>query len=409
MPVAPSSTGHLRLLRSPGVPGVVLPSVLARLPVGMTTVLLVLLVQQRTGSYRVAGLAVALNSLAFAAVSPWYGRLADRGHAALVIAAAGVLQVPAMAGLLLSAGSGSSAWAVVLWAAAVGGASPPVAAITRALWPRLLDDTRLHPVAYNLEAVLVDLLYVLGPLLAGLAYATAGAAAGLAVASGAVLVGSIGLACSPAIRGYKQQPGPAPTGHVLAEPALRSLLAACALLSVAYVMLEVLIPAFAVEHHAPAAGGLLVAVWAVASVLGGMAYMRRDWRSALTRRLVVLVAANAGGFAALALAHGVWQLAVLLCLGGVLMAPATSVEYELVGRLTQAGRATEAFAWFGTAAYGAGGIGGVLAGVLVRPLGTDGAFLVPGAFALLAVVPAWWLHRMPHGAEHRPASADGER
>jgi len=397
MPVDRSSTAPLRLLRHPGVPSVVLPSVLARLPVGMTTVLLVLLVQQRTGSYRVAGLAVALNSLAFALLSPWYGRLADRGHASAVIAVVGLLQPLAMAGLLLTsgaAGAGGPAWAVVLWAAVVGAASPPVSSITRGLWPRLLDDSRLHPAAYSLEAVLVDVLYVLGPLLAGLVYATAGAAAGLAVASAGALVGSLGLARSPAIRGFRRDPDPAPTRHVLVDPGLRRLLASCALISVAYVMLEVLIPSFAVGHHDPAAGGLLVSAWAAASVLGGLAYLRRDWRSGLTRRLLLLLLANAAGFAALALAHTVWQLAILLCLGGVLMAPATSVEYELIGQLTPPGRATESFAWFASASYAAGGLGGVVAGLLVQPLGLDGAFLVPGAFALLAAVPAWRVHRL---------------
>ena len=141
-------------------------------------------------------------------------------------------------------------------------------------------------------------------------------------------------------------------------------------------------------------GGLLVSAWAAASVLGGLAYLRRDWRSGLTRRLLLLFLANAAGFAALALAHAVWQLAILLCLGGVLMAPATSVEYELIGQLTPPGRATESFAWFASASYAAGGLGGVVAGLLVQPLGLDGAFLVPGGFALLAAVPAWRVHRL---------------
>ncbi|MEU9015308.1 MFS transporter [Streptomyces sp. NPDC048479] len=380
--------GYVALLRTPGVPRIVLPSVIARLPIGMTAVLLILLVQQGTGSYRTAGLAMAVNSLAFAATAPWFGRLADRGHAAAVILITGCAHPVALIGLLLAVHVSAPDWAVLAGAAAAGGICPPVAAVTRALWPRLVDED-MRPTAYGLEAVLAELTYVLGPMVAGIVLAVAGASAGLLVAAAAVLAGSVGLARARPVREFRAAPATGPRRHVLASPALRAVLLVTTVTSVAFGILEVAVPAFAVEHGSPAAGGILVALWSTASVIGGLLYVRRRWKSPLTRQFAVLTGANAVSFALLALADEPWQLGVLLVLGGVLLAPAAAVEYALVSHAADPSAATQAFTWFGTAAYIGSAVGGALGGALVAPLGLTMVFLAAAACGLLGGVCAW--------------------
>ncbi|WP_432013016.1 MFS transporter [Streptomyces cucumeris] len=377
--------GYPALLRSPGVPAVVLPSILARLPVGMTSVLLVLLVQNSTGSYRAAGLAMGANWLAFAATSPFYGRVSDRGHAVWVMVIVGCANPLATIGFLLLVHNGAPVWAIVAGAAVAGGAAPPIAAVTRAVWPHLVDG-RLHPVAFGFEAVVVEILYVLGPLVAGLVCAVASPSAGLLVGAAAVTIGSLSLARAPVIRSYSSRdtPRPARSGHVLASPAMRRILMVTFLMSVAYGVLEVLVPAFAVEAGSPSSSGLLLGVWSSASIVGGILYIRLTPRSPLVRQLVVLIFANAAGFAVLAVAREPWQLALLLAVGGTLMAPATSVEYMLASRNTDSSRATEGFTWFGTVAYGGAAAGGALAGVLIEPWGLPMTFLAAAFGAVLA-------------------------
>src|SRR6185503_8873990 len=90
------------LFTAPGVRNVFAASIVGRLPVGMAMLLFVLVVHAGTGSYAVAGLAAAANSAATALCGPTMGRLADRGHAALLLVVTGLAQGAALVALVLA-------------------------------------------------------------------------------------------------------------------------------------------------------------------------------------------------------------------------------------------------------------------------------------------------------------------
>ena len=71
-------------------------------------------------------------------------------------------------GALVASGSPTRPSALlVALAAAAGAFLPPLGSISRALWPRLLqdEDPGLLPTALALEGVLIELVFVAGPLL----------------------------------------------------------------------------------------------------------------------------------------------------------------------------------------------------------------------------------------------------
>src|SRR5262245_35482722 len=90
------------LLAAPGVRGVLVSSLIGRLPIGMGMLLFVLVVHAGTGSYAIGGLAAAANSAATAVFGPPLGRLSDRGHAALILVTTGALQAAALIGLVVA-------------------------------------------------------------------------------------------------------------------------------------------------------------------------------------------------------------------------------------------------------------------------------------------------------------------
>src|SRR5215472_17261160 len=116
-----TAVGRYRtLLTTPGVPRVVLAGLVGRLPIGMSTLLFVLLVHAGTGSYAVAGYAAALNCAVVAVTGPPLGRLADRGHAALVLTATGLGQTGLLIALVLALRTGQSVPVILGLAAAAG-------------------------------------------------------------------------------------------------------------------------------------------------------------------------------------------------------------------------------------------------------------------------------------------------
>src|SRR6266540_5789521 len=190
---------YLDVLRTPGVPRLLGAAVLGRMPIGMAGLAIVLLVRQTGGSYATAGLVAGSYAISLGLTAPLLGRLIDRvGQTRVLLATAGV-SAAAFAALAVAAEAGSRALLPVL--AALGGASlPPVAACLRALWSELLGRGAELQAAFSVEAIVQELIFVVGPpLVAILAAVFAPAAAMLGIAI--LLLAGIGVfAGAPASR-----------------------------------------------------------------------------------------------------------------------------------------------------------------------------------------------------------------
>jgi hypothetical protein len=129
------------------------------------------------------------------------------------------------------------------------------------------------------------------------------------------------------------------------------VLAVAGLEAAAYGVMEVAIPAHAGHLGQPDAAGPLVAVWSAGSILGGLWYSGRTFRTPPHRQYGILMCANVFGFGSLLLATDLPTLGVLLFLAGLVISPTTAVEYTLVTALAPPGTETEVFTWSGTAVY----------------------------------------------------------
>jgi MFS family permease len=126
---------YWRLTRVPGFLPLGAASVVARLPLGMSSPALLLLVQASTGSYQAAGIAVGCFALASAIGSPARGRLADRFGPTPVLLVTGVAQPIALVGVVLAAPAAAAGLGPMLVAVALAGLLvPPVGPVTRAAW-----------------------------------------------------------------------------------------------------------------------------------------------------------------------------------------------------------------------------------------------------------------------------------
>ncbi len=103
---------YRRILARPHVLALCAASVLARLPVGMGSVALVIFVHDRTGSFGAAGLAAGAFTIGLGATSPLLGRLVDRRGPRPVLIPAALLTALALAPVvvLAEAGAGTARW-----------------------------------------------------------------------------------------------------------------------------------------------------------------------------------------------------------------------------------------------------------------------------------------------------------
>jgi MFS family permease len=358
-------------------------SVVARLPLAMLGIGLLVHAQHLTGSLASAGAATGAYALGLAAGGPVLGRLADRRGQTVVLPASATAE----AVLLASAGAlpvGVAAPVLVVLAAAIGACTPPVGACVRTLLPDLLGDADSVRAAYAVDASVVEITWVAGPpmiLGAGAALST-GAALALA---GAVLLGATAaFAAQPASRRRRPVEGaPRRRGGSLRSPAVRTLVVALVgvggLLGAAEVAVTASVSA--------AAAAPLLALWGAGSLAGGLLAARAGGGARTGAGLALVLAALAAGHLALAGAAGsAIALGAGLAVAGAAIAPAYATVYAMVERAAPVAGLTEAFAWLATAAAVGSALGAAVGGAVAGSVGPAAAFGVAGAFGFGAVV-----------------------
>ncbi len=380
------------LLRGTGAGPALAASLLGRLSLGTTGLALLLLVEASSGSYAVAGTVAAAYAVSFAGFAPARARSADRRGPRGVLIVCGVTHPVVLGVLVLLASRDVGTVPLLLVTVAAGATVPPLGGVMRALWAGLAEtDERVDlTTAYSLEAVLIELCFVFGPLLVAVLSAVSGPSAAVLAAGLLVLVGALGLAATPALRAVVPHPSAVKgAAGPLSSPAVRGLLLTVLTMGAGFGALEVAVVAFAEEHGGRAStGAVLLAVWSAGSILGGLVYGAVHSSVPHVRQLPVLVAALAVGSALPVLAPGTVTMGVLLVLYGTTIAPYTACNSVLLGRSTPPGTVTEAFAWSGSAIFGGAGLGNVLAGYVVEHVGVREALALTALTGVLGLAAA---------------------
>jgi MFS family permease len=397
---------YLSVWRLPSAPVLLLAGFAGRLPSAMVPLALLLMVQQQTGSYAVAGLAAASYGLAMAAMAPVLGRLADRRTPRPVLLAQAAAY-PALLVLLVLAVLGGAPVPVVLAASAAAGAGTPlVSGTVRALWSRV--DPSVRTTAFALDATGTELVFVAGPTLVAALTVLAAPAWALGVAGTLAVAGALAIATSAAMRGWEPVPATERTSAfaTVLTPGMPRVLVSGSALMLGFGALEVAIPAYADEAGSPGLSGLLLALWSLGSVAGGLWFGARVVSASLPRQYRWLLLGVTIGLAPLAAAESAWVLGALLFLGGTAIAPTMTVQSSLVGALAPAHATTEAFTWLSTMATGASALGAALGGALIDgPSGVTGSLLLAVGGAAAAVLVTLLPGRPAPAPVRRPVAA----
>jgi predicted MFS family arabinose efflux permease len=371
------------LLRSARARRLVATSLSARLAVGMLTLPMILTVRDATGSYAAAGLVSGAWSVGVAVSSPVRGRLVDHRGSRRALPPLALVSGGALAALPL-VGETGSVWALAPVAALSGVAIPPFVASMRLEWQGLLGEG--HPQltqAYAFESSVQVAMFVIGPLIAAAGVALAGAGATLVATAALMLAGSLGFASQAAV-----EPGgdPARGRSPIRLPGVLTLGLATLLADTALGVADVTLIAFADLEGKPGSGGVLIALFAAGSVVGGLAFGARPWPGSPSRQLAAITAAASLAMAPLAVADSLLAAAPLAILAGVPSAAQWAAVSLALDRASGGVAGAEAYSWFSTANAVGIALGSTAGGALVEASGTSLAFLAGCAATALASV-----------------------
>ncbi|GEK87071.1 MFS transporter [Microbacterium aerolatum] len=350
----------------------------ARFPSGMTSLAVLLHVEQQTGSYGAAGLVLAATSIGQAVAGPvtsrWMGVWGMRRVITLT-ALVCTLAVLALGVLPLNV-PGYMAFGML-----AGLSTPPIQSAVRTIYPKLVNSSQLTPL-FSLDASLQEIIWILAPVVITLVSTQVGTTEGLLLVAIILVLGCGWFIAAPELGRVRIPRSRRSLGKVLLKPPVMLatvigflLIGACSAVEVGVV---------AAFDHGSLEAGLVLAIFAVGSLVGGLSFGHipiGPW--AIARRMLILTV----GLTLTMFALNIFWLGGALLIAGLGIAPALAVLFAITTASVKFSETAEAFGWAGTGQLIGAAAGSAIAGFLVDGTGgPQGAYLAAVLFAIVGVI-----------------------
>ena len=334
-----------------------LAGVIGRIPYVSLPIASLLLVADRTNLAR-GGLASGAVSLGAGLIGVLVGRHLDDGKAKVVLIGLAVAHIPAVIAFVRFAGT-SSAPLLVLVAFAAGVTLPPIGTVVRAQLAQRTDRTQARQ-AFAYEAMSVEATWIGGPLLVSAAIWLGGSSLAVFLSPVLVVLGVAVVLREP----VRRQAVASGAQRWLTGPVVR-LLVAFGLTGTAFRAMTIAVAEVARRVGQPEASGVLLAVWALGSLLGGWYAARRPVPST-----AVLGMAVAFSLALVGVASGsLWLTGVLVLLTGLPTAAFISGINTLVSVAADESAHARAFAAMQAGATIMSALGAAVGGAVIERYG----------------------------------------
>ncbi|MFW6599121.1 MFS transporter [Propionibacteriaceae bacterium Y2011] len=374
-------TEYRHVLGVPGARHALLIGLLIRVPMTAANVLLVLHVVQSLGmSYAAAGAVSATYTVALAISGPWRGRILDRYGLRRTVLPCVVV--------------GAACWAVAPWVGYVpllllvglaGLFLVPTFGIIRQ-WLIASTPVTARKTAMVLDSVAAEAAFMIGPTIGVVVAVAVDTRTALLVAQALSLLGGLLLFVINPPQRHRDEANEADTTPISARvwvtPVVVALLAAGAASTIVLTAGDVGVVAAMREMGYDAQIGLVLAVWGLGSVIGGLAY------GAMRRTIPVFWLLLGLGVTTvpIALAQGPISFCVLLFLSGLLCAPTIAATSDHLSRVVPARVRGEALGWHGSSMTSGSALGAPLAGITIDQAGWQAAFVVNAGIGIAVAV-----------------------
>ena len=170
---------------------------------------------------------------------------------------------------------------------------------------------------------------------------------------------------------------------------------------------EVVVPAILTPLGHRDLTGVMLALWGLGSMAGGVVSARAGAPARPARRLALLMAAWGATHAAVGLGHTPLAVGLLLLLAGTTIAPTFVCANGMLDLLAPAGTLTEAFTWLSTGLVAGVAAGSAVGGALVDAASPGLAIALCGAGGVLGALLVTLAATRPLAHALQPAASRG--
>ena len=346
-------------------------------------------------SYGQAGLVLAATSFGQAVAGPltsrWMGRWGMRTVISLTLivslismAAVAFLPIPLIGYMLFGL---------------LGGlATPPIQPAVRTIYPKMVNSRQLTPL-FSLDASAQEIIWIAGPVITTFLAIQIAPPVAISVAGLFLLGGGVWFLASPEVGSVRIPPSRRRLGSVLSNGAvLLSTVVGFLLIGSAAAVEVAVVSVFGDEG---AEAGILLSMWAIASLIGGLGLGGvpiGPW--AMTTRMIIVAI---GMLLAMA-STNFWWLLLSLAIAGAGIAPALAVMFAIVSASVKFSETAEAYGWVGSGQLIGAALGSAIAGFTIDAFGSLGGFSTALAFAVVGTLVAALSTRAHPDVRDRDAS-----
>ncbi len=383
---------YREVLRTPGAVKFTSASFLARLPIAIVMLAIVLYVAGSTGSYAQAGALAAAFQISAAVGAIFTSRLMDiRGQGSTLPYLAFLNALGLMIFLLSDQHVALQFIGVVL----AGAAQPALGSVVRARWAVALQDRpEQKRAAFAWESILDELIFTVGPIFTAVVAVQVGLAVPLVLAATFTVTGSLLLAVQRKTEPQKHPAG-SPRGNVFHHRNMWRMPIIGGCFGWLFGSYEVTTVAFAENAGHPELSGVILGLWAASSGIGGLWFGHRAWGAPLQKQLVYCTAVLMIATFPAVFVRSIPALMISGIFAGAAIAPGLITTYALTERIVPASLLTEALTWTNSGMILGYAAGTALSGFFIDARGTTLSYLLAPLGALIAMLFALWATPAP--------------
>ncbi len=362
------------------------------MPIAMDSLAIIFIVVAATDSYALAGALTAVGSIVVGAAEVFWSRQADRRGQAKILLLAVPTRVVSFLIFVILVSKDAPIWTWFVSLIIAESTAINAGGMVRRRWLHILrndpdnSDGHLVNTAYSWEAMVDEIVFILGPVVATSFAVNVAPSAGILAGLVFLAIGWTSLAAMkstepPAQPANKENPHPA----VLRNRIVQSIVIPCALLGGFFGAIGITVVGFAEERNHPGSTGWLLAIWAVGSAVAAIINGVIKFKSAHAARFLVYLVALTIATMPLLLVNSIPLLALALFVNGLFIAPLIVNAYGTVENAVPAGQITEALTWVIAGMPLGGALASALAGIVIDNSGAQMAFWVPLGFMFAAI------------------------
>lgn len=338
-----------------------------------------LFVQHKVVSFSIVGLIMGSITLGLAMGRLLQGLMADRIGFKNLLLLCGVFHFVVVIGFTFLLRNVSFLLPLASVAVLLGLSAPATSPITRAMWANVVPKSNLKS-AQLLESTINEVACMIGPAIAGIGCLIISLDSMMLVMGGLVSTGACILGLSKAAEKWRR------IRHSSGSHFLKSLSPIILLgltAGIAGGLIEVAVPAFAINSGSPLSSGFLLTCWGIGSSLGGFAMMTLGVKVPIKIRMRVSVLILGATAYLMSMSNSIEMLAFLVFLHGLPAAPAWSTLYSLADQRNIKIRETEKYSWILAVSTAGVALGNYLGGNIISIWGVTFSFIGGGSILMI--------------------------